>query len=29
MLTHRGHILETAGENYRIQDAKRRRRRAD
>ncbi len=28
-LTHRCHILETKGESYRLQDAKRRRRRAD
>jgi DNA replication protein DnaC len=28
-LTHRCHILETKGESYRLQDAKRRRRRND
>ncbi len=28
-LTHRCHILETKGESYRLQDAKRRRRRID
>ena len=28
-LTHRCHILETKGESYRVQDAMRRRRRAD
>ena len=28
-LTHRCHILETKGESYRLQDAKRRRRRTD
>jgi DNA replication protein DnaC len=28
-LTHRCHILETKGESYRLQDAKRRRRRSD
>jgi hypothetical protein len=28
-LTHRCHILETKGESYRLQDAKRRRRRPD
>ncbi|MFM7107884.1 MAG: GYF domain-containing protein [Planctomycetaceae bacterium] len=28
-LTHRCHILETTGESYRLQDAKRRRRRTD
>ncbi|MFM9058411.1 MAG: ATP-binding protein, partial [Planctomycetaceae bacterium] len=28
-LTHRCHILETKGDSYRLQDAKRRRRRQD